>query len=173
MYNNIIFVGGVHGVGKGTLCRTISDQTDFIHLSASEVLKWKEINIQQTNKVVDDINDTQMRLINNLQKMIDPSKRYLLDGHLCLLTGGNAISRVPLETFQQINPIGIVIVIEDSQIICDRLNKRDYQEYNPHLLDKLQEEEIAYSKEIATSLGVDLKIIYSNQIDEFQTFLDK
>lgn len=42
MYNNIIFIGGVHGVGKGTICQKIKEKLDFTHLSASEVLKWDD-----------------------------------------------------------------------------------------------------------------------------------
>ena len=29
MYNNIIFIGGVHGVGKGTICQKIKEKLDF------------------------------------------------------------------------------------------------------------------------------------------------
>jgi adenylate kinase len=37
--NNIIFIGGIHGVGKETLCRKICKQLGLQHLSSSEVLK--------------------------------------------------------------------------------------------------------------------------------------
>lgn len=39
MKNDIIFIGGIHGVGKGTLCKRIESELGIIHLSASEVLK--------------------------------------------------------------------------------------------------------------------------------------
>lgn len=29
MYNNIIFIGGVHGVGKGTICQKNKRETGF------------------------------------------------------------------------------------------------------------------------------------------------
>lgn len=29
MYNNIIFIGGVHGVGKGTICQEDVFTTDY------------------------------------------------------------------------------------------------------------------------------------------------
>jgi len=40
MNKEIIFIGGIHGVGKGTLCKRIASDLNIIHLSASEVLKW-------------------------------------------------------------------------------------------------------------------------------------
>ncbi|MDG1730294.1 MAG: AAA family ATPase [Algibacter sp.] len=39
MIDNIIFAGGIHGAGKGTICKELSQSFKFNHLSASEVLK--------------------------------------------------------------------------------------------------------------------------------------
>lgn len=38
MNKGIIFIGGVHGVGKGTLCKRLASDLKITHLSASEVL---------------------------------------------------------------------------------------------------------------------------------------
>ncbi len=40
----IIFVGGVHAVGKGTICENLSQKFNLEHLSASQVLKWDELS---------------------------------------------------------------------------------------------------------------------------------
>ena len=59
---NIIFIGGIHGVGKGTLCEKVCNELNLQHLSASEVLKWEEIS-EKENKLVNDFTLTQNRLI--------------------------------------------------------------------------------------------------------------
>lgn len=41
---SIIFIGGVHGAGKNFLLESIKLDIPFIHLTASKVLKWKEIS---------------------------------------------------------------------------------------------------------------------------------
>ena len=51
MYNNIIFIGGVHGVGKGTICQKIKEKLDFTHLSASEVLKWDDFKNEKGDNI--------------------------------------------------------------------------------------------------------------------------
>ena len=51
---NIIFIGGVHGVGKGNICQNIKLNLNIIHLTASEVLNWKDISDIE-NKFVQDI----------------------------------------------------------------------------------------------------------------------
>ena len=66
MKNDIIFIGGIHGVGKGTLCERIESELGIVHLSASEVLKWKDFNVDSSDKRVADIDATQDRLLKNL-----------------------------------------------------------------------------------------------------------
>ena len=65
---NIIFIGGIHGVGKGTVCKEIASKTDLIHITASEILKWNEIS-SSDNKFVNNISSTQERLIINSRKI--------------------------------------------------------------------------------------------------------
>ena len=55
---NIIFIGGIHGVGKGTLCEKVCNDLNLQHLSASEVLKWEEIS-EKENKLVKDFSKFQ------------------------------------------------------------------------------------------------------------------
>lgn len=74
MKGNIIFIGGIHGVGKGTLCKNIASELNVIHLSASDVLKWDDFTTDSTNKCVKDIQVTQNRLICNLRNIILPEK---------------------------------------------------------------------------------------------------
>lgn len=66
---NIIFIGGIHGVGKGTLCEKVCNKLNIKHLSASEVLKWEEIS-EKENKLVKDFTLTQNRLITNLKYIV-------------------------------------------------------------------------------------------------------
>jgi adenylate kinase len=62
MRKEIIFVGGIHGVGKGTFCRKISDSFQVEWFSASDLLKWSEISTKE-NKKVADFDETQQRLL--------------------------------------------------------------------------------------------------------------
>ncbi len=61
---NIIFIGGIHGVGKGTICNEIAFKTGSIHLTASEIasLSWEST---QENSIKE-----QQAQIEALQKVI-------------------------------------------------------------------------------------------------------
>lgn len=154
MYQNIIFLGGIHGVGKGTLSSKIQQTIEIEHLSASEVLKWSEVNLDPSNKLVKDITETQHRLIKGLQSLIEPNKKYLLDGHFCLLNSAGSINAIAIETFIQISPILISVVTCNTKTILDRLEHRDNRKYDLHIIEEMQSTEVRQGRLIAKQLGV-------------------
>jgi adenylate kinase len=154
----ISFIGGIHGVGKSTICQAICKQLEFTYLSASELIKWKDINTDKNNKLVDDIPDTQTRLIHGLQNAIKPNNNYLLDGHYCLLDKDSNIVKIPAQTFIQINPISLSLIIGDVTDIKQKLEDRDNRGYSYKLLQEMQQVEVAYAKELSNLLGVSLEI---------------
>ena len=160
MFKNgkIIFVGGVHGVGKSTFADMIKSQYPKIEsLSCSKIIKWEN----PAHKEVEDVGETQNTLLVNLPYFIDQDKNYILDGHFCLLTEQGSIERVPIEVFETISPSMIVVLHEEPNIICQRLNQRDLHNYSLELITEFQKEEIRYSTEVADALGVPLEVCNS------------
>lgn len=163
MKKNIIFVGGVHCVGKTTFSRSIKKNIPQIEtLSCSEVLKWKN----PSDKNVVDIEDNQKRLIANLIEIIDIDKPYLLDGHFCLLDNENNVERIGEEIFSDINPGIIILLIEDPDIIKKRLLERDSKEYSIEILECLISEEAKYAQEIAQLIEVPIHKIKASEYEK-------
>jgi adenylate kinase len=153
LMKNIIFIGGIHGVGKGAICKEIALKTDIIHLTASQILKWEEIS-DNDNKLVKNITSTQNRLIKGLKNLIKKDKKYLLDGHFCLLNSNEVPSRIDEETFDQINPKVIAIVIDDIEEIAKRLEARDGKIYDRNVLNQLQQMETEYAKYLSNKYSI-------------------
>jgi adenylate kinase len=158
MLNNVAFIGGIHGVGKSTICKEICSSLGLVHLSASEVLKWKDINTDVKNKKVDNIPFTQNLLITNLASLVSKDERYLLDGHYCLLNKDNQITDVPISTFKEIKPVSLNLIVGFANEIKNRLEQRDGKSYSLELVEEMQERELTHARIIATSLNVDLNI---------------
>ena len=158
MLGNIAFIGGIHGVGKTTICADICEQTKLHYLSASELIKWNEINPDIYNKKVVNIPGTQDRLINGLKLTVQSGKNYLLDGHYCLLDSAGNVARVPVETFKMMNRTSFHIVIGELHKIKRRLEERDAKVYDLDLLGELQEKEIEHANKIAALLSMNLSI---------------
>lgn len=151
MNKNIYFIGGIHGVGKGTICKEIVKDCDVKHITASELLKWNEISSLE-NKKVANIQNTQDRLLKAIIAL--PSQNYLLDGHFCLLNKHSIPEKVPIETFLNINPKIISVVTLDVNTIHERLMQRDTNKYDKHILESMQKIEVAYAIEIAQKLDI-------------------
>lgn len=158
MFDNIVFIGGIHGVGKTTICQNICDKFDVEHLSASELIRWTDINDDKMQKQVKNVSATQDRLINSLMHRIEKDKIYLLDGHYCLLSSENKIVNVPYDTFIKIKPISLNLITADISEIKIRLESRDNKLYDYELLNEMQTSELNYAKILSDKLGISLNI---------------
>jgi adenylate kinase len=72
LFSNISFIGGIHGVGKSTICKDLCTKLSVEYLSASQVLKWADLNQDVKNKMAENISVTQDRLI---EKLVNTVKR--------------------------------------------------------------------------------------------------
>ncbi|WPV00578.1 ATP-binding protein [Mucilaginibacter sp. cycad4] len=165
LFKNIIFVGGIHGVGKSTICHRLVNALNINYLSASEVLKWKDINTDFKNKLVSDIPDTQDRLLRGLHNVVNHDHHYILDGHFCLFNKDGVATKVPLKTFSAINPIYLVVIVGDTAKVADGLKNRDEKTYSEKSLAYMQTMELHYAQEISTELSVPLFVYDTSQSD--------
>lgn len=169
----LIFIGGIHGSGKGTVCKEICDKWPVKHLSASDLIKWKEISLDEKNKKVANVSLTQERLIIGLNAATVTDRVYLLDGHFCLLNKDNQTEKVPMVTFTEIAPMLLSIVIDDVNTIQRRLSTRDGKDYSFDVLEKMQQAEQANAKEVATQLNIPLIVIRNGDQKELIQLLNK
>lgn len=149
---NIFFFGGIHGVGKTTICKNICDELKINYLSASEVIKWSELN--KHSKVVSNVIDTQNRLLNGLENIVQKDQYYILDGHYCLLGDGNSILPIPMETFEAIKPSSLNLIVGDVKEIKARLEERDNKLYDISLLMRMQDMETEYCIKLSNNLKI-------------------
>lgn len=158
MFDNIYFLGGIHGSGKSNAAQKILSESNLIHLEASKILKWEDFSNRE-NKKVDNIIFTQNQLIFNLEQIVNNDKQFLLDGHYCLINKQDEIEKVPLETFEKINPLLLSIKIDEPIRIKKRLEQRDSKLYDLNFLVRFQYEELKYVKFLAAYLRKPLFIL--------------
>jgi adenylate kinase len=169
----IAFIGGIHGVGKSTICRRICNELNLEYLLASELLKWREINEDAKNKKVKDISDTQNRLISGLTSAVQKGKNYLLDGHYCLLNSDNEVVNISLETFEKMSLFSLNLILDEISEIKKRLETRDDKSYDYTLLERLQNEEITHAKYLSKTMGITLNVVTQNDYSALLLLLNK
>ncbi len=160
--HQVIFVGGIHGVGKSSFCTAMAKVLEFDHVSASNLIRvsGKAPNFEQ--KRVDDIEENQDRLIRALQTYKSDYETILLDGHFCILGMKHEIQEIPSNTFIELAPKAILVLTESVTSICERINMRDSFMFDVNFVEKFQNAEIHHAKNISVLLQTPLSISTPN-----------
>jgi adenylate kinase len=155
---SLYFVGGIHGVGKSTLCDKLSVPLDAIHLKASELIHYKPSPADPTRKAVLDVEANQRQLVEALKSFPRSGANILLDGHFCLADTNGSIARVPLETFRALRPTALLVVEAEPAMILERLLRRSGSAFSLDLIVGLTTAERTYAEQVSNELAVPLKI---------------
>lgn len=154
----MIFLSGVHGVGKSYFCKQLKEEIGIQTYTSSELISAEKEEIFSSEKLSKDIEDNQHYLLQAVHRLNSGGSKYILDGHFCLLNGTGQITRISIDTFIGLNPSLIILLTEEPKIIAERRKYRDGVECDIELISCFQKEEISYAEEIAKLLSVELII---------------
>jgi adenylate kinase len=154
----LIFVGGIHGVGKTTLCSALSEVLGAQHSTAGELIRASSGRLETEDKSVVDVADNQRLLLQALADVRANASILLLDGHFTLINSKGTIELIPIEVYEQIAPDAFVLLTADPLVITSRLEHRDKKAYEiDHVAAHLrtEEEHAAYvSRELQVPLAI-------------------
>lgn len=160
---NIIFIGGIHAVGKSTFIKYAKEFAPNIEvLSCSALLNWEK----PVDKEVEDVRTNQERLLSALNVVVDVDKPYFVDGHFCLLDSNHNIVPIDFDIIKAINPRTILLLTEDVKIVHQRLLERDGKNYDMQLLLDMDSKERELAQTFSTQYDVPIYVINS---DEYST----
>lgn len=166
----MIFVSGIHGVGKTYFCNKIREKISIRSYSASQLIATRRSEEFSEDKRVSNIDDNQNLLVAEVEELKKTEKEFILDGHLCLLDETGEITRIPQNIFMRLKPDVIILLTEKPKIIADRRLQRDNVWQEVSEIDAFQEEERIYAKEIAEQLNIPLMV--SSGMEGFDEIVD-
>ncbi len=174
MATRIVFVGGVHGVGKTYFCENLVGRFDIEHVTASSLI-GRHIK-HSPSKTVSDIEKNQLILAEELSRYHTERRTILLDGHFCLLDSRSDVQDVPLETFKAMSPYAFVVLTGEPALISARLSNRDACSNSLELIARLQIREVARAHFLSQSLAVPVTVIepmmdFEKSIEEVAAYL--
>lgn len=168
----MIFISGVHGVGKTYFCRLVKDSIGIDSYAASRLIAEKKQQGFSKDKLIPDIDENQQYLLHAINELRLSNRNFILDGHFCLLNAEGTVHRIPFETFSSLQPDAIVLLTESPLVIANRRSERDHVTVSPESIDAFQKEEIAYAKEVAEKLNTKLFISEGSEtIDKAVSFI--
>jgi adenylate kinase len=150
----LLFIGGVHGVGKTTFAHILSHKLKSRHVSASQVIAGERAQVGTKTKLVRNIKGNQALLIEGLKRLRQKKVPLVLDGHFTLLDSKKSIKNVPIATFQKMRPSGIIVLTAVPGTISKRLEKRDGTKWSLEFIEKMQRAEVNRANQVASALKV-------------------
>ncbi len=150
----MIFVGGIHGVGKTYFCNLIKEELGIKSYTSSQLIAVKRNKNFSVDKLVSDIADNQILLVKAIEELRKNKEEFILDGHFCLLNTCGEIIRISYDTFQLLKPDTIILLTETPDIIAKRRFQRDGVVENVSEINAFQTAEKEYASEIAERFGI-------------------
>ncbi len=154
----MIFVSGIHGVGKTYFCNMIKEKLGFKNYSASQLIAGRREKSFSADKFVSDIADNQRLLLDAISELRQTGEEFILDGHFCLLNEYGIITRIPMETYNLLKPDVMILLLEKPKIIAERRFQRDGIRQDECTINDFQEAEKVYATEIARQLSIPLEV---------------
>lgn len=166
MNGNVIFIAGVYGVGKSTICKKLSDYFKIPAFSCSELISRKNGENYGPNKYVANKINNQVLLINSVKEEVIKSSHIFLTGHFCIFNKDNNVDILPEFVYKELYLEKILLLEADANIIINNLKNRDEKKYTINEMEKLQ----LFENKQATKIAYDLKIPlikYKMKFDKF------
>jgi len=135
--NKIIFITGVHGVGKSSLSKMLQREFGIRPYTASEIIR-NSINLS-SDKLVESIAENQLVLLREISKIRIQHNTFILDGHLVLLDKNMTPTPIDIGVVVEISPSVIVFVNDAPDKIARRLRKRDKTHNDISLISAMQD----------------------------------
>ncbi len=168
MDHPVVFIGGIHGVGKTSLSRQLAALLGAEHITAGALIRAAAspsdvVTVGPGNKAVPDVDANQERLLRGLaahramgREALRRKRGLLLDGHFCLLNPGGHVVEIPYTFFQAINPVAVLLVESDLGTVIRRLLERDGSAPSVESLAALAECERTHATAVCAQLGIPL-----------------
>ncbi|PUA17322.1 ATP-binding protein [Glaciimonas sp. PCH181] len=169
----IIFVAGIHGVGKTYLAAPIAKQLGIRHATASQLIR-EERGGQSwgKDKQVSEVDDNQTALISAVSRLKESDPSLLLDGHF-VLRGEHGVHIPIAEKVFRCLRIDAVLLLEcDVEVISVRLSERGDHSWNVADLASFAIAEAAHANRVATMLGLPLQIMRTPNPAQFKEVVE-
>ena len=154
----IIFVSGVHGVGKSVFSHTYLYPYGWHCVSASSIIQQISGEVH-TDKHVRNVLDNQQKLLSGLSWIRDSHCDIALDGHFALVSGRDQIKLIPSQIFHDIHPSAILILRASPNIVASRLNQRDGIRWSEDFICRFQNIETEAAESFAQKNNLPFAII--------------
>lgn len=161
-----IFIAGVYGTGKSTMCSASSKMLHIPAFSAGDLISSINGEKYGANKAVTDKDGNQALLVERVQQLFKKYERIILAGHFCIFNANAGIEILPESVYHALSISQIILLETNSQTIISNLRRRDGMAYSLKSISKLIEKEREQSERISEQLNCPLSIYQMTFTDQ-------
>lgn len=154
----MIFVAGIYGVGKSTLCERLSKRCNINFYSAGDLISAVNGEMYGANKKVKNKTLNQDILVQRISEKMEYMNKLLLAGHFCILGNDGQVEMLPVDTYGKLHLSSIILLEAEADIIVQNLEKRDRKEYSKKQIEEFTRTERACAISVSKLLGIPLHI---------------
>jgi len=151
-----LFIAGVYGVGKSTLCSQLSKELNIPTFSAGDLISAVNGEQYGANKVVSDKISNQNILAVEVHKQLQIHPKILLAGHFCIFNRENQVECLPEDIYSKLNIIHILLLEGSTEKILGNLSTRDHRVYTYDQISELKKTERIMAQKISTLIGCNI-----------------
>lgn len=169
----VIFISGVHGVGKTSMCESYEGNIVFTFKSAGQLIRAaKAESLVNHNKDVKNIDDNQQVLIEAISVIKNSGELLLLDGHFALWDDNHRPTAIDSQVFIDLGIDSIITIHDDPESIAKRINSRDKSStFTTEDIGALQKLEIEQANKVSTLLNLPLTLLKAFDVKTFSKVL--
>lgn len=170
----IVFIGGIHGVGKTYLGAPAAQRLGLRHATASQLIR-EERGLQSwgADKRVEGIDENQAALIAATRRVRSEGEKLLLDGHFVLRGTNGEINEIETTVFQDLQIGAVLLLHADVDVVFERLQARGDTSWTESELRLLAEKEEAHARRVVGELGISFTYLSNPNSTEFGAALAK
>lgn len=143
---SVIFLAGVHGVGKGFIGVPVAQALGLGHFTASQLIREeKGQTTWGADKMASDLDDNQLALIRAVSQRRLTHHSILLDGHFVLRNAQGTLNPLETKVFNELRLTGVILLTEESNVIARRLALRDKGEPDVDAISELADAEYGHA----------------------------
>jgi adenylate kinase len=169
----IVFVAGIHGVGKTFLGAPVAKQLGIPHVTASQLIR-EERGLQSwcVDKRVSEVDKNQAALISAANRQRSANKNLLLDGHFVLRLTNGEFDEIDTQVFRDLQ-IGAVLLLEaELDTVIGRLKARGDTSWTASELQILAKREEEHAYRVSSALNIPFRALHSPSERQFRYIVE-
>ena len=165
----VIFLAGVHGVGKTFLGRAAAEKLGLRYATASSLIR-DELGGKESwskSKRTRNVESNQEALISAVLRILeDGDVTLVLDGHFVLRNGAGNLIPIPSDVFKRLRLKSAILLEDPASVVAVRLRERGVHQSLDNI-SELADAELRNAKHLCEEIGISLTRLVSPSKEEF------